>query len=67
MPRGTVGEPEHWRERAAAMRALTIGMKNSDALAIMLKLADDYDKLADRAEKRNSKKTTSPHDQQPGA
>ena len=45
-------DPGHWRERAAQMRALATQSNDLDAMSIMLRLADDYDKLADRAEKR---------------
>jgi hypothetical protein len=37
------------------MRALAAEMNDLDTRATMLKLADDYEKLAQRAEKRASK------------
>ena len=40
--------PSHWRERAAQMRALAVDTQDREAAALMLKLAEDYDKLADR-------------------
>jgi hypothetical protein len=43
---------EHWRDRAAEMRVLSDGVKDQEAQRMMLKLANDYDKLADRAEDR---------------
>jgi hypothetical protein len=64
-------EPNHWRERAAQMRALALDTADAEAAAIMLKLAEDYDKLADRAElrargqSRSTKRTSG--DQQPSA
>ena len=45
-------DPSHWRGRAAQMRALAVDTKDGEAAALMLKLAEDYDKLADRAEMR---------------
>ena len=52
MPSGNINEPKHWRDRAAEKRALAATMKDSETIAIMHRLADDYDKLADRAAQR---------------
>ena len=41
-------DPKHWRDRAALMRALSETTADAEAKAIMLRLADDYGKLADR-------------------
>jgi predicted alpha/beta hydrolase family esterase len=52
MPAASINDPKHWHDRADEMRALSDSMKSQEAAAIMLRLADDYDKLADRAEER---------------
>jgi len=44
-------DAKHWRDRAAEMRVLSNEMKDFEARTLMLKLANDYDKLAERAEK----------------
>jgi hypothetical protein len=44
-----VNDPKHWRDRAAALRALAATLKDAETIAIMNRLADDYDKLAARA------------------
>jgi hypothetical protein len=54
--------PNHWRERAAQMRALAVDTADAEAAAIMLKLAEDYDKLAARAEIRAQDKPRSQPD-----
>ena len=50
----SVNDPNHWRDRAAEMRALADRMKEPEPVAIMRRLAEDYDKLATRAEIRSN-------------
>ena len=47
-------KPQHWRVRAAEMRTLSETTKDVEAAAAMLRLADVYDRLADRAEMRSN-------------
>src|SRR6516165_3021744 len=54
MPASHVNDSKHWRNRAAQMRALSDMMKEVEAAATMLRLADDYDLLADRADIRSN-------------
>jgi hypothetical protein len=44
-----INDPKHWRNRAAAMRAVANRANDEQTIAIMNRLASDYDKLADRA------------------
>jgi hypothetical protein len=57
MPARTIDDPKHWYDRAAEMRVLAEGMKSDDAQTIMFRLAEDYDKLGDRAAERASYKS----------
>ena len=45
-------QPEHWRQRAKEMRTLARDMHDLVARASMLDIADQYERLALRAEER---------------
>jgi hypothetical protein len=50
-------DPQHWRRRAAQMRALALKMGETEAAILMRDLAADYEKLAERAEIRTKGKS----------
>jgi hypothetical protein len=47
-----ISDPEHWIKRACEMRQLALLVEDSDARAAMLRLAHEYERLADRCHKR---------------
>ena len=49
---------EYWRSRAAEARAVAVQMTNPQTKAVMLGIAQDYDKLAKRAEQRTGDTST---------
>jgi hypothetical protein len=55
MTKKPISDPKHWHDRAAAMRTLANTMKDAETVAIMNRLADDYDRLAARAAQRQAK------------
>jgi hypothetical protein len=53
-PAHFMDDSEHWRARASKIRELVKGMHDGEAKVEMLKVAADYDGLAQRAEERIS-------------
>ncbi len=45
-------DPKHWRDRAEEARAMAVQMSDREARNMMLDIAESYEKLAKRAEKR---------------
>jgi hypothetical protein len=47
-----VWDPEHWRFRAEEARTVADQMTHEEARTIMRRIANDYDRLAKRAEEQ---------------
>jgi len=52
VPKIPINDPKHWRERAEEARTVADELTDSNAKRKMLRIADDYEELARRAEKR---------------
>jgi hypothetical protein len=52
MAKISINDPKHWRERAEEARVHAEHLTDHDAKRRMLSIADEYEELAKRAEKR---------------
>jgi predicted Rossmann-fold nucleotide-binding protein len=52
MAKAPINGPKHWRERAEEARTIADEMTDPDSRRKMLRIADDYEELARRAEQR---------------
>jgi molecular chaperone GrpE (heat shock protein) len=52
MAKVPIHDPKHWRERAEEARTLADQISDPVARETMLRIAEDYEKLARRAEQR---------------
>lgn len=54
-----LNDPQHWRDRADQMRSLASETGDPESRTIMLRVANDYELLALRAERRAKSSTQS--------
>jgi hypothetical protein len=52
MPKFLADDPEHWRLRGEELRVVAEDILDPKSRTILLRIADDYEKLAQRAEQR---------------
>jgi hypothetical protein len=53
----SINDPKHWRGRAEEARAVADELIDPEARRMMLRIADDYEELASRAEERLQRNT----------
>jgi len=56
MAKVPTNDPKHWRERGEEARTVADDTTDPDSKRRMLRISDDYEELARRAEKRLKKK-----------
>ena len=49
MPSHFINDPAHWRQRAKEARALADQMDDPQSKQAMMRIAEDYERLAERA------------------
>ena len=57
MPALATDNPQHWRDSANEIRALVNDVKDEASKQKMLRIADDYERVAKRAEDRGKRPT----------
>jgi hypothetical protein len=55
MDRNSADDADYWRNRADEARAIGVQMTDPHTKAVMFSIAQDYEKLAQRAELRTGK------------
>jgi len=57
-PKIPINDPKHWRKRAREVRIVADELTDPDAKRRMLRMVDDYEELARRAERRLKRKVS---------
>lgn len=52
MPASFINDPAHWRQRAGEARTIAEQMNDPQSKESMVRIAKDYERLAERAEQR---------------
>jgi len=52
MPESVLDDPEHWRARAEEARSVAEQLSDPESKRTMLRIADDYERLAEHADLR---------------
>jgi hypothetical protein len=59
MPSSIIDDPEHWRSRAEEARSGAEQLSDPESKRTMLRIASDYERLAEHAELRARKQSLS--------
>jgi hypothetical protein len=57
MAEADINDFKHWRERAEKLRIVAESLSDPHSRATLLQIAEDYEKLAARAEERSKRET----------